>query len=105
MKAWAAVPAVGTPYRRPASRFDVSGTPPTYAARAAATAACSCTRRLPISIKVRPPAATAMRDAAAATEESKLRIERTSVSSTTACANVASTVSTGDPPKYSSPSR
>jgi hypothetical protein len=45
-----------------------------------------------------------MRLAAAATALSWLRIDSTSVSSTTASANVPSTTSTGEPGKYVSPS-
>jgi hypothetical protein len=46
-----------------------------------------------------------MRAAALATAESWLRMLRARVSSTTASAKVPSTVRTGDPGKYSSPSR
>ena len=84
MNACAAVPAVGTPYCAAAARFDVDANPARYAARAAATAACSCVRREPISMIGRPPAAVTIRAAADATAESWLRIDSTSVSSTTA---------------------
>ncbi len=68
--ACAAVPMVGTPQRRPASRLLVAENPAMYAARAAATAASSLARREPISASGRSPAATLMRAAAVATAES-----------------------------------
>ena len=46
--------------------------PATYAARAAATAACSWVRREPISMHGRSPAASVIREAADATAESWL---------------------------------
>ena len=70
VKAWAAVPIVGTPQRRPASRFEVAPNPAMKAARAAATAECSPVRRDPISARGRPPAAETIRAAAEATAES-----------------------------------
>ena len=100
----AAVPAVGMPWRRSDSRFDVAEKPARYAARAAATAAASCVRRDPISMIGRPAAAETMRAAAEATALSWLRIDRARVSSTTASANVPRTVRIGEPGKYSSPS-
>lgn len=71
----------------------------TYAARAAATAACSWARRAPISITGRPPAAAVIREAAAAIAESWLRIDRMTVSRITASAKLPSTVSSGEPGK------
>lgn len=65
----------------------------------AATAASSWVRRAPISISGRSPAATDIREAAAATAESWLRIERITVSRTTASANVPSIRMTGEPGK------
>ena len=105
MNACAAVPAVGMPYCRDAARLDVDAKPARYAARADATAACSCVRREPISMIGRPPAATTIRAAADAIALSWLRIDSTSVSSTTASANVPVTVRIGEYGKYSSPSR
>ncbi len=52
----------------------------------------------------RPAAAVTIRAAAEATALSWLRIDSASVSSSTASANVPTTVSTGEPGKYSSPS-
>jgi hypothetical protein len=78
--------------------------PAMYAARAAATAACSWVRREPISISGRPWAALTMRAAADAMAVSWLRIDSASVSSTTHSPNVPLTDSTGEPGKYSSPS-
>lgn len=104
VKAWALVPAVGTPWRRPASRLLVPANPATYAARAAATAACSDVRRLPISMSGRPPAAMTMRDAAEATALSWLSTESTKVSSSSPSPKQLSTVRTGEPGKYVSPS-
>ena len=66
----AAVPVVGTPKLRPASRFDVAEKPAMYAARAAATAAYSLARRDPISMQGRSPAIAVIRDAADATAQS-----------------------------------
>ena len=96
VKAWALVPVVGTPCVRPASRFDVAAKPTRQAARAAATAACSCVRREPISMHGRPAAAETMRAPADAIAESWLRIDSSSVSSRTPSANVDSTTMTGD---------
>ena len=70
MIACAAVPIVGIPYWRPASRLEVPVNPATIEARAAATAACSCARRPPISRQGRLPAAEVIREAAEATAES-----------------------------------
>ena len=70
VKEWAAVPTVGMPYRRPASRFEVAVKPAMAAARAAATADSSCVRREPISAHGRPSATAVMREAAEATAES-----------------------------------
>jgi hypothetical protein len=78
--------------------------PATYAARAAATAACSWVRREPISMHGRSHAAAFIRLAAAATAQSWLRMLSTSVSSSTASANVPSTTSSGEPGKKQSPS-
>ena len=94
-KAWAVVPPVGIPCRRPASRLEVVSKPPTCDARAAATAASGSVRRDPPSINVRPPAASAIRAAADATAQSWLRTESITVSSTTHSANEPATVSTG----------
>jgi hypothetical protein len=66
----AAVPIVGTPQVRPASRFDVAANPAMYAARAAAIADRSPVRRDPISASGRPSAAETIRAAAEATAES-----------------------------------
>ena len=104
VNACAAVPAVGMPHRRPASRLDVEENPARYAARAAATAGSSCVRREPISISGRPPAAVTIRAAAEATATSWLNTDSASVSSSTASANVPLTVSTGEPGNHSSPS-
>ena len=82
----------------------MAANPARYAARAAATAASSWVRREPISIIGRPAAAVTMRAAAEAIAQSWLRIDSTSVSSTTASANVPLTVRIGEPGKYSSPS-
>jgi hypothetical protein len=79
--------------------------PAMYAARAAATG----------GLLVRSPGAhldaragrrrrTVIREAADAIAVSWLRIDSTSVSRTTASANDASTTSTGEPGKYTSPS-
>ncbi len=103
--AWAAVPIVGMPQRRPAARLLVAVNPAMYAARAAAIAESSPARREPISARGRSPAATLIRAAADAIAESWLSTDRTRVSSTTASANVPSTVRIGEPGKYSSPSR
>ena len=70
VKACAAVPIVGTPQVRPASRLDVAPKPAMKAARAAATAERSSVRREPISASGRPSAAATMRAAAEATAES-----------------------------------
>ena len=78
--------------------------PARYADRAAATAASSCARREPISISARPRAAVTIRAAAAATAQSWLSTDSTSVSSTTHSANVPDTVRIGEPGKNSSPS-
>src|SRR2546421_566632 len=59
----ATVPLTGTPYRRPASSFEVPAKPAMYAARAASTAASSCVRRVPNSKQGRSPAARSMRAA------------------------------------------
>ena len=67
-----------------------------YAARAAATAASSWVRRDPISMHGRSFAAQVIRLAAEAIAESWLRIESRSVSSTTASANVDSTIISGE---------
>jgi hypothetical protein len=72
VKECAAVPADGMPYAAPAARLLVASKPATYAARAAATAACSCVRREPISMQGRPPAARVIREAAEAIAESWL---------------------------------
>ena len=61
-------------------------------------------RRDPISISGRPAAAVTIRAAAAATAQSWLNTESTSVSRTTASANVPLTERIGDPGKNSSPS-
>ena len=105
VNACAAVPIVGTPQRRPASRFEVAPKPAIHAARADETAACSCVRRDPISASGRVPAADTMRAAAVAIALSAFRMLRISVSRITPSANDASTVSTGEEGKYSSPSR
>ncbi len=73
--------------------------PATYAARAAATAACSWVRREPISMQGRPAAAPVIRLAALAMALSWLRMLSTRVSSSTASANVPSTTSSGEPGK------
>ena len=73
--------------------------PAMYAARALATAAISWVRREPISMSGRPSAAFTIRDAAEAIAESWLRMASTSVSSTTASANGASTTRIGEPGK------
>ena len=70
--------------------------PATYAARAAATAASSWVRREPISMHGRSPAAHVIREAAEAIAESWLRIDSSSVSSTTASAKVDSTTISGE---------
>ena len=72
VKLCALVPAVGTPYRCRAARFEVVTKPAMYAARAAATAASSWVRREPISMHGRTPAAHVIRDAAEAIAESWL---------------------------------
>ncbi len=69
-QAWAAVPIVGTPHSRPASRLLVAANPAIYAARAAATALFSWARRDPISESGLFCAAMLMRAAAEATAES-----------------------------------
>src|SRR5664280_3514433 len=66
---------------------------------AAATAASSCVRRLPIPTSGRCPAAQTIREAAEATAESWLRMLSASVSSSTASPNVPSTVKMGEPGK------
>ncbi len=66
------MPVEGTPYAARAARLLVASNPATYAARAAATAACSCVRREPISMHGRPPAARTIREAAEAIAESWL---------------------------------
>ena len=96
VKLCALVPAVGTPYRCRAARFEVVTKPAMYAARAAATAASSCVRRDPISMHGRSPAAQVIREAADAIAESWLRIESSSVSSSTASAKVDSTTISGE---------
>ena len=96
VNAWAAVPIVGTPQRRPASRFEVAANPAMYAAREAETAARSCARREPISDTGRPAAACTIRAAAVATALSAFSTLRISVSSTTASAKLPSTVSRGE---------
>jgi len=53
----------------------------------------------------RPSAAETMRDAAEATAESELRMDRRTVSRITHSANVPRTVMIGEYGKYSSPSR
>lgn len=78
--------------------------PAMYAASAEATAASSWVRREPISIQGRPPAHQVIREAAEATAESWFRIDRKTVSSSTASAKLDSTTSTGDPGKKISPS-
>ncbi len=99
VNACALVPRVGTAYSRPACRFDVVAKPARYAARALATAARSWVRREPISISGRPSAAVTIREAAEAIAQSWLRMDNASVSSTTACANGASTTRIGEPGK------
>jgi hypothetical protein len=83
--------------------LDVIAKPATYAARAAATAACSCVRRLPISSSGRPFAAITIRAAAEATAVSWLSTDSTSVSSSSPSPKQPSTVSTGEPGEYVSP--
>ena len=61
-------------------------------------------RRLPISSSGRPPAARTMRAAAEATAVSWFSTDRTSVSSSSPSPKQPSTVSTGDPGEYVSPS-
>ena len=95
----AAVPMVGMPHCRPASRLLVDAKPAMYAARAAATADCSAARREPISASGRSPAAMLMREAAVATAESWFSTLSASVSSTTASAKVPSTLRMGEPGK------
>ena len=104
MNACALVPAVGTSCRRPASRLLVIAKPATYAARAAATAACSWVRRPPISSSGRPFAASTMRAAADATAVSWLSTDSTSVSSSSPSPKQPLTVRTGEPGAYASPS-
>jgi hypothetical protein len=99
VNACADVPVDGTPYDNRACRFDVAANPARYAARAAATAARSCVRRDPISINGRSPAAVTIRDAAEAIAQSWFRIDRHTVSSRTASANVPETTSMGEPGK------
>ncbi len=72
VKLCALVPAVGTPYRWRAARFELVAKPATYAARAHATAASSWVRREPISMQGRWRAASVIRDAAEAIAESWL---------------------------------
>ena len=96
VKLCALVPAVGTPYRCRAARFEVVTKPAMYAARADATAASSWVRREPISMQGRLPAAQVIRDAADAIAESWLRIDSSTVSRSTASANVDSTVINGE---------
>ena len=67
--------------------------------RAAETAARSCARRAPISMQGRPWAAIVIREAAEATAQSWLRIDRSSVSRRVQSAKVPSTVSRGEPGK------
>ena len=69
------------------------------AARALATAASSWVRREPISISGRSPAAVTIRDAADAMALSWFRIDKVTVSSSTASANVPSTTRIGEPGK------
>ncbi len=99
MKACALVPVVGTPYSYPARRLDVVVKPVMYAARAAATADRSWVRREPISTSGRPAAAVTILEAAEAIAQSWLKIDKASVSSTTASANVLSTTRIGEPGK------
>ena len=73
--------------------------------RAAATAASSWVRRPPISIIRRPFDTSTMRAAADAMAESWFSTDSTMVSSSTDSPKVPSTISTGEPGKYSSPSR
>ncbi len=105
VQACAAVPMVGMPQVRPASRLLVAPNPAMNAARAAATAESSAARRDPISASGRSPAAMLIREAAVATAESWLSTLSARVSRITASAKVPSTVRIGDPGKYSSPSR
>ena len=72
VNACAAVPAVGTPYCCRAARLEEVAKPAMYAARAAATAACSWVRREPISMHGRSPATSVIREAAEAIAESWL---------------------------------
>src|SRR5664280_946664 len=72
---------------------------------AAATADSSWVRREPISINVRCPATDTIRAAADAIAQSWFRMDSASVSRITAAPKVPVTVSTGEPGKYSSPSR
>ncbi|SCE58708.1 hypothetical protein GA0115253_1078710 [Streptomyces sp. Termitarium-T10T-6] len=99
VKACALVPTVGIAQRNPAARSEVASKPPTYAARAEATAESSWVRRAPISISRRPPAAADIREAAAAIAESWLRMERITVSSSTHSAKDPSTRRIGEPGK------
>ena len=69
------------------------------AARAAETAARSWARRAPMSMQGRPWAAIVMREAAEATAQSWLRIDRRRVSSRVHSAKVPWTVSRGEPGK------
>ena len=75
-----------------------------YAALAAATAARSCVRRVPMSISGRSPAALTMRAAADAIAQSWLKIDSANVSITTHSAKLPRTDNMGDPGKYNSPS-
>ena len=104
VQAWAAVPIVVTPYQRPACRLEVASKPTSMAARAAATADPSWVRRDPISSTERSPAAPRMRAALVAMALSWLTTDRMRVSSRTASPKRPSTVTTGEPGKYSSPS-
>ena len=96
VKECADVPVIRRPYRRPASRSDVASKPAITAARALWTAATSWVRRAPNSTQGRPWAAAVIREAAVATAESWLRIERMTVSRTQASAKVPRTVRTGE---------
>jgi hypothetical protein len=92
---WAAVPTVGTAYRRPASRFEVLAKPPMSAARDAATAAprgCAGTPSRCRAARGRARHA----GAAEAMALSWLRIERMRVSRMQASANVDSTMRIGN---------
>ncbi len=105
VKACAAVPIVGMPHVRPASRLLVAPNPAMYAARAAATAFHSPVRREPISASGRWSAADTMRAAALAIALSALKMLSARVSRTTASAKVPSICRTGEFGKNTSPSR